>query len=156
MKEPIILTSDDPVLDTLNFKRYRNGVQRRVEIFSPADNEPQTKEIITPWGAVLTAKKGDFLISEMDAPDDRWPVNAEIFDASYLIISPELCVKRAITLLVPLTDLTHGDEDQKVTIHTLEGVDTVRAGDFLLAKGVKGEIWPYPKEKAAEIMSPAD
>ena len=98
MKEPIILTSDDPVLDTLNFKRYRNGVQRRVEIFSPADNEPQTKEIITPWGAVLTAKKGDFLISEMDAPDDRWPVNAEIFDASYLIISPELCVKRAVRL----------------------------------------------------------
>ena len=156
MKEPIILTSDDPILNTLNFKRYRNAVQRRVEIFTPADNEPQTKEIITPWGAVLTAKKGDFLISEMDAPDDRWPVNAEIFDASYLIISPELCVKRAITLLVPLTDLTHGDEDQKVTIHTLEGVDTVRAGDFLLAKGVKGEIWPYPKEKAAEIMSPAD
>ena len=26
----------------------------------------------------------------------------------------------------------------------------------LLAKGVKGEIWPYPKEKAAEIMSPAE
>jgi hypothetical protein len=59
-------------------------------------------------------------------------------------------------MLVPLTDLTDGDEDQMVTIHTLEGVDTVRAGDFLLAKGVKGEIWPYPKEKAAEIMSPAE
>jgi hypothetical protein len=43
-----------------------------------------------------------------------------------------------------------------VTIHTLEGVDTVRAGDFFLAKGVKGEIWPYPKAKAAEIMRPAD
>jgi hypothetical protein len=153
MKEPIILKSDDPVLNTLNFKPYRNMVQRRVEIFSPDDDEPQTREITTPWGAVLTAKKGDFLVSEMDAPADMWPVNAEIFDATYLITGPEFCVKRAVTLLVPLTDLTHGDEDQKVTIHTLEGVDTVRAGDFLLAKGVKGEIWPYPKEKAAEIMS---
>ena len=156
MNEPIVLTSDDPILNTLNFKPYRNTVQRRVEIFAPKDNEPQTREIATPWGALLTAKKGDFIISELDAPDDMWPVSAEIFDASYLIISPELCVKRAITMLVPLTDLTDGDEDQMVTIHTLEGVDTVRAGDFLLAKGVKGEIWPYPKEKAAEIMSPAE
>jgi hypothetical protein len=156
MKEPIVLKSDDPILKTLNFKPYRNMVQRRVEMFSPKEDEPQTRDITTPWGAVLTAKKGDFLISEMDAPDDMWPINAEIFDASYLMISPEFCVKRAITFLVPLTDLTHGDEDQKVTIHTLEGVDTVRAGDFLLAKGVKGEIWPYPKEKAAEIMSPAE
>ena len=156
MKEPIVLTSDDPILDTLNFKPYRNMVQRRVEIFSPRADEPQTKEITTPWGAVLTAQKGDFVISELDAPDDKWPVGAEIFDKSYMIIGPGLCVKRAITLLAPLTDLTGGDEDQKVTIHTLEGVDTVRAGDFLLAKGIKGEIWPYPKDKAAEIMSPVE
>jgi len=40
-------------------------------------------------------------------------------------------------------------------VQTFEGPVTVRAGDFLLAKGVKGEIWPYPKEKAAEIMKPA-
>jgi len=156
MKEPVVLKSDDPILRTMNFKPYRNRVQRRVEMFSPRDNEPQTKDVTTPWGAVLTAKKGDFIISELDAPDDKWPVNAEIFDVSYMIIGPELCVKRAITLLVPLTDLTQGDEDQKVTIHTLEGVDTVRAGDFLLAKGIQGEIWPYPKEKAAEIMRPVE
>ena len=156
MKEPVVLKSDDPILKTLNFKPYRNMVQRRVEMFSPRDNEPQTKDVTTPWGSVLTAQKGDFIISELDAPDDKWPVNAEIFDVSYMIIGPELCVKRAITLLVPLTDLTQGDEDQKVTIHTLEGVDTVRAGDFLLAKGIQGEIWPYPKEKAAEIMRPVE
>ncbi len=156
VKEPIVLTSDDPILNSLNFKPYRNMVQRRVVAFTPADDEPQTREIATPWGALLTAKKGDFLISELDVPDDMWPINAEIFDKSYMIIGPQLCVKRAITLLAPLTDLTHGDEDQRVTIHTLEGVETVRAGDFLLAKGVEGEIWPYPKEKAAEIMRPAE
>jgi hypothetical protein len=156
MTEPIDLKPDDPILNTLNFKPYRNMVQRRVEIFSPNDDEPQTRDIATPWGAVLTAKKGDFLVSELDAPDDMWPVNAEIFDKSYMMISPELCVKRAVTLLAPLTDVTNGDEDQVVTIHTLEGVETVRAGDFLLAKGVNNEIWPYPKEKAAEIMSPVE
>jgi len=156
MSEPVEIKSDDPILNTLTFKPYRNMVQRRVVAFAPADDEPQTKEIVTPWGARLTAEKGDMIVSELDAPDDVWPINAEIFDKTYMIIGPELCVKRAITLLVPLTDLTNGDEDQLVTVHTLEGVDTVRAGDFLLAKGVNGEIWPYPKEKAAEIMSPAD
>lgn len=156
MSEPVLIKSDDPILNTLNFRPYRNTVQRRVVAFAPADNEPQTKEIITPWGARLTAEKGDMIVSELDAPDDVWPIDAEIFDKSYMIIGPQLCVKRAITLLVPLTDLTDGDEDRLVTVHTLEGVDTVRAGDFLLAKGVNGEIWPYPKEKAAEIMSPAD
>jgi hypothetical protein len=58
-------------------------------------------------------------------------------------------------LLVPLTDVTNGDEDQMVTVHTLEGTETVRAGDFLLAKGPKGEIWPYPKAKAEKMMKPA-
>lgn len=154
MKDVIVLTSDDPILNTLNFKPFRNMVQRRVEPFLPKPDQPQTREVVTPWGAVLIAKKGDFLVSEMDAPDDVWPINPQIFDETYLIIGAGLCVKRAITLLVPLTDVTNGDEDQLVEIHTMEGVDVVRAGDFLLAKGVKGEIWPYPKEKAEKIMRP--
>lgn len=156
MKDPIVLTSESPILSSLNFKPHRNMVQRRVVPFSPKDDEPQTKELVTPWGVRLTAKKGDLLVSELNSPDDVWPVDAEIFDKSYLVISPGLCVKSAVTLLVPLTDVTNGDEDQLVTIHTLEGIDTMRAGDFLLAKGVNGEIWPYPKEKAAEIMRPAE
>lgn len=156
MKDPIVLTSESPILSSLNFKPHRNMVQRRVVPFSPKDDEPQTKELVTPWGLRLTAKKGDLLVSELNSPDDVWPVDAEIFDKSYLVISPGLCVKSAVTLLVPLTDVTNGDEDQLVTIHTLEGIDTMRAGDFLLAKGVNGEIWPYPKEKAAEIMRPAE
>jgi len=156
MKDPIHLKSDDPIMQSLNFKPYRSIAQRRVAPFFPAENEPQTKELLTPWGSKLTVKKGDLLISEMDKPEDVWPIDAEIFDQTYMVTSPGFCMKRAITWLVPLADVVNGDEDQTVTVHTLEGTETVRAGDFLLAKGVKGEIWPYPKRKAAETMRPAE
>jgi len=143
------------MVNSLDFKPYRNTISRRVIPFIPEDGQPQTMEVITPWGARLTARKGDLLVSELDKPDDIWPIDPRIFDETYLITAPGLCVKRAITMLVPLTDLTDGDEDRMVMVHTFEGPVTVRAGDFLLAKGVKGEIWPYPKEKAEEIMIPA-
>ena len=155
MKEPVVLLPDDPILNSLNFKPYRNMIPRHVVPFVPGDNEPQTMEVPTPWGSKLTVKKGDLLVSELDKPDDKWPIDARIFDETYLVTSPGFCIKRAITLLVPLTDVTNGDEDQMVTVHTLEGTETVRAGDFLLAKGVRGEIWPFPKAKAAKIMKPA-
>jgi hypothetical protein len=154
MKEPVILMPDDPVLNSLNFKPYRNMIPRRVTCFLPEEGEPQTKEVFTPWGTKLTVKKGDLLVSEMDSPADVWPIDANIFDETYLIIKPGICVKRAITLLAPLAEVTHGDEDRMVMVHTLEGVETVRAGDFFLAKGVHGEIWPYPKDKAEKIMKP--
>jgi hypothetical protein len=32
-------------------------------------------------------------------------------------------------------------------VETLEGTETVRAGDFFLARGIKGEIWPYPANR---------
>jgi len=156
MREPIVITSDDPILKSLKFKPHRNTERRRVVSFAPADDEPQTMEVVTPWGARLTAKKGDMLVSEIDSPEDIWPVDADIFDKSYVIISPGYCVKSAVTMLVPLTDLTDGDEDQLVTVHSLEGPETVRAGDFYLAKGVEGEIWSYPKHKAAEVKSPVE
>jgi len=42
----------------------------------------------------------------------------------------------AVTLLVPLADVTGGDEDRDgVWCRLFEGPVTVRAGDFLLAKG---------------------
>jgi len=155
MKDPVIVSPDDPMVNSLDFKPYRNTISRRVIPFIPEDGQPQTMEVITPWGARLTARKGDLLVSELDKPDDIWPIDPRIFDETYLITAPGLCVKRAITMLVPLIDLTDGDEDRMVMVHTFEGPVTVRAGDFLLAKGVKGEIWPYPKEKAEEIMIPA-
>lgn len=156
MKEPIDISSDNPILNTLDFKPFRSMMQRRVTPFLPRAEEPQTMEVKTPWGAVLMVKKGDLLVSELNSPDDMWPVNPEIFDQSYMLIEPGVCIKRAVTLLVPLIDITLGDEDQLVTIHTLEGVETVRAADFFLAKGVQGEIWPYPKEKVLAIMKPAE
>jgi len=55
-----------------------------------------------------------------------------------------------------LTELTGGDANQRVQIETLEGAVTVRAGDFYLARGVQGEIWPFPKEKVNGQMAPVE
>jgi hypothetical protein len=155
MNEPLVITSNDSIISTLNFKPYRSTVERRVVPFLPAPHEPQTLEIDTPWGTHLTAQKGDFLVSEIAAPDDYWSIDPVIFEESYIMIRPGYCVKKAVTLLVPLTDITH-DPDRLITVVTLEGAETVRAGDFYLAKGIKGEIWPYPKEKINDVMTPAE
>ena len=153
--DPLTLTSRDSILAKLDFKPYRSKVERRVVPFFPSPDESQTMEITTPWGAQLTARKGDFLISEVETPNDYWPIDPVIFEESYVIIRPGYCVKKAITLLVPLTDIT-SDPEQKVTVVSLEGPETVRAGDFYLAKGIRGEIWPYPKDKINDVMMPAD
>jgi len=155
MSEPIVITSDDPALEALDFKPFRSKVERRVIPFLPSLGEPQTLDVKTPWGAVLTAKRGDFLVSELDHPNDYWPIDPVIFEDSYIITKPGYCAKNAITLLVPLSDVTNGNEDQLVTVVSLEGPQTVRAGDFFLAKGIQGEVWPYPKEKVDEVMTPA-
>ena len=156
MREPIVITSDDPVIESLNFKPFRSKVERRVIPFFPEPDEPQSMDVKTPWGAVLTARKGDFLVSEIDKPNDFWPIDPVIFEDSYILTRPGYCAKNAITLLVPLTDVTKGDQDQLVTVYSLEGPATVRAGDFFLAKGIKGEVWPYPKDKVDDVMTPAE
>ena len=156
MNSAIEITSEDPILETLKFLPYRSIVERRVERFLPKPGEPERKEVATPWGESLTAKPGDYLVSEMNSPDDRWPVDSEIFEKSYEIIRPGYCVKRALTYLVPLTEMTNGVEEQLVTVFTLEGPETVLAGDFFLARGVHGEIWPYPKEKVDDVMMPVE
>lgn len=156
MAEALIVSPQDKILEQLDFKPYRSIVERRVLPFLPAPGEPQTMEIKTPWGVELTARRGDFLISELETPEDYWPINAQIFEESYIITRPGYCIKRALIHLVPLTHLTGGDEDRAVTVETVEGPETVRAGDFYLARGIKGEIWPYPKEKVKEVMVPAE
>lgn len=155
-RPPVEIHSNDSLIEQLDFRPYRNAMVRRVVPFLPSPDEPQTKQVTTPWGAVLTVKAGDMLISELDAPQDVWPIDAGIFDESYMMTGPGICVKRAITLIVPLADVVAGDEDRMVTVHTLEGPETVRAGDFFLAKGVRGEIWPCTKEKVAKTMRPAE
>lgn len=156
MNSPIVVTSDDPILRSLNFKPYRSKVERRVVPFVPTPDEPQTMEVNTPWGQQLIARRGDLLVSEVDQPHDFWPVNPLIFDDSYILTRPGYCAKKAITLLVPMVDLTHGDPEQSVTVVSLEGAETVKAGDFYLAKGIKGELWAYPKEKINDVMTPAE
>jgi len=156
MNDPIVITSDDSILHTLHFKPYRSKVERRVIPFMPAPGDDQAMDIKTPWGTVLTAVSGDFLVSEVDKPDDFWPIKPDIFEDSYVLLRPGYCVKKAVTLLTPLTDVTNGDPDALVTVVTLEGSETVRAGDFYLAKGIKGEVWPYPKEKIEQVMMPAE
>src|SRR5687768_11665091 len=127
MGEPLVITSNDPILETLKFKAYRNKVERRVIPFLPGPDEPQTMEINTPWGTQLTARRGDFLVSEVDTPNDLWAIDPAIFEESYVIVRPGYCAKKAVTFLVPLTDITLGDPDQMVTIVSLEGEETVRA-----------------------------
>jgi hypothetical protein len=156
MSDPLIITSSDKILATLNFKPYRSKVERRVVPFLPGPDEPQSIEINTPWGSQLTARKGDFLISEIATPNDFWSIDPVIFEESYIITRPGYCVKKAITFLVPLTELTGGNPDQTVTVVSLEGPETVRAGDFFLAKGVRGEIWPYPKGKISDVLMPVE
>jgi hypothetical protein len=155
MSDPFVITSTDPILSRLNFKPYRSKVERRVVPFLPGPHESQTLEINTPWGTQLTARKGDFLVSEVSAPNDYWPIDPVIFEESYILIRPGYCIKKAITLLAPLTEIVDDPEEQ-FTIVTLEGAETVKAGDFYLAKGIKGEIWPYPKAKIHEVMVPAE
>ena len=154
MSDSILITSQDPIIKTLDFKPYRSTVERRVERFMPAPDTPQDIEIATPWGEFLTANAGDYLVSELDTPpEDRWPVESGIFEKTYMLTRPGFCVKQALTYLVPLVDAIGGDADQEVAVQTLEGLVSVRAGDFYLALGVEGEIWPYPKDKIGTVMA---
>ncbi len=143
MSKPLVITSSDLLLEHFAIETFISGAElgdgRIVPFF------PRPGANLKPWISILpgvtelTAQKGDFLISEVDAPNDYWPIDPVIFEESYVIIRPGYCVKSAITLLVPLTDITNGAEDQMVTVISLEGPLTVRAGDFYLAKGIKGE-----------------
>jgi hypothetical protein len=156
MTKPLIVKSDDPILERLHFKAYRAAMERRMVPFLPEEGQPQTLVIKTLGGRILTAKRGDILVSEMDTPQYVWPVDPLIFEASYEVIRPGVCIKRDITWLAPLTELTDGNPDREVTVVSLEGASTVRAGDYYLAKGVAGEIWAYDAKKIGKIMKPAE
>jgi hypothetical protein len=153
VKKTISIKSGDPLLSRLHFRPYQTTVERGVIPFAPAADEEQTLDILTPWGETLTASAGDLIVYELDAPNDRWPVNADIFERTYRITRPGFCVKRAVTLLAPLTELTGGDADVEVDVYSLEGNYPVRAGDFYLARGTQGEIWAVPKEKVDSLMT---
>jgi len=155
MDTPIEIRADDPLIQQLAFKQYRYTTKRRAEQFLPKSGQPQTINVETRWGGVLFGKYGDFLVSEWDEPEEQWLVEKEIFEISYLEIEQGSYVKKALVDLVPLTDVTR-DPDQLVTVYSLEGPLTVRAGGFYLARGVKDEIWPVSEEHIKNSMDPVE
>ena len=154
MEKALEIRPDDDILSNVKFTIYGYEDKRVAKQFLPELDEPQTKELQAPWGGTMTARSGDYLVSDADSPTDSWPVEREIFEQSYREEKPGTGIfkKFAAVGLVPLTELTGGDPDQLVTVHSLEGALTVRAGDFHLARGVKGEIWPLPNEKVEENL----
>ena len=151
MEEPLELRSGDRLVKQLKFEPFRNVVERRAVRFQPQQDEPQSIKVGTPWGEQLECKQGDYIVSEMDAPDDRWPVDRTIFESSYESTRPGIYVKKALTYLFPLESVTR-DASQRVKVYTLEGPVIVRSGDFYLARGIRGEIWPFPKNKVDGTM----
>jgi len=151
MSQPTEIRAQDKILLKLPFKSYRYTQERQAVQFWPHSRDPQTMVIQTPWGAELIVEKGDYIVNDVGSPDNRWPVKQDIFEATYLEIRPGVFIKRAIVHLYPLRDFTK-DSEQLVRVHTLEGVVTVRAGDFYLAKGIKGEVWPMPNDKVESSL----
>ncbi|MCP4361986.1 MAG: hypothetical protein GY796_28580 [Chloroflexi bacterium] len=141
------LRAEDELIKSLSFRPYRNSSERRAVQHFPGNGEPDELAVKTPWGETLYAKPGDYIVHEQDAAQDKWPVDREIFENSYIEVTPGLFVKRPLTYLVPLEIITESPE-QMVRIYTMEGPVTVKAKEFYLARGIKGEIWPYPRAKA--------
>ncbi|HNB51293.1 MAG TPA: hypothetical protein PK530_05100 [Anaerolineales bacterium] len=154
MSQPIEIRATDTTLHKLKFKQYRYRQERQAVQFLPRNGESNTLSILTPWGAELIADAGDYIVNEIGTPDNRWPVKKEIFEETYIETRPGIYIKRALVSLYPLSDFTK-DPEQLVSVHTLEGVVTVRAGDFYLCRGVRGEIWPMPIDKVHTTLAPA-
>lgn len=154
MSQPIELRAQDSILRRLKFKKYRYKQERQAFQFMPKDSETPQMIIQTPWGAELIAEKGDYIVNEVGTPDNRWPVQKDIFEETYVEVKPGVYIKRALVSLYPLKDVTK-DPEQLVSVYTLEGVVTVRAGDFFLCRGVKGEIWPMPIDTVSTTLIPA-
>jgi hypothetical protein len=154
MNEPIEIHSDDDSLKKVQFKIYGYKDKRVAKQFMPKPDEPQTKELEVPWGDTLTMKRGDYLVSSADDTKNQWPVEKEIFEQSYTEEEPGSGIfkKVASVGLVPLTEFTNGNPEQLVTVHSLEGPETVPAGRFHLARGIKGEIWPFPNNEIEKVL----
>lgn len=151
----IEITADDPILGQINFRKYRYTTKRRAEEFLPDFDQPQTIEVETSWGGTLIGKRGDFLVSEWDEQEDKWVVEREIFQMTYREVEYGVYVKKATVDLVPLVEIT-SDPNQLVIVHSMDGPLEVQAGDFYLARGVKDEIWPVPKETVQNSMEPVE
>ncbi len=158
MSDPVVLRSDDDVVRNAKYTIYGYRDRRIAKQFLPAPDEPQTFEIEVPWGGTLMGKTGDYIVSSADDPTDSWPVERDIFEKSHKEEEPGSGIfkKTATVAMVPLTEFTNGDPDQMVTVFSLEGAETVPAGRFHLARGIKNEIWVYPSHKIVENLIELD
>ena len=149
MEKLIELKQDDAILKRVKFKIYGYKDKRVAHQFLPDPDEPDTKNIDVSGGNTLIIKRGDYLVSDAGDPEHAWPVEKEIFEQSHQEEQPGSGLFRKISLvmLAPLTEFTGGNPDQMVIVHTLEGPETVRAGDYHVARGIKGEIWPFPNDR---------
>jgi len=57
MKQTIILTSNDPVLQELDFKPYRSGAKRHFKRFMPDPDQPQEIDILSRPGAKRSQRR---------------------------------------------------------------------------------------------------
>ena len=170
----LVLREDDPSLASLDFRPYRSAAARHACQFLPGPDEPQILSVRCPWGETLTAEPGDYVVSESElagSEEDRWVVSRCIFERTYAPISEDdddtrrklgsgrgkegeerLFRKEAMTHLVPMIAACGGDPESRAILCTREGEVTVRAGDFHLARGADGEIWPIPNEKVGREL----
>jgi|GEM_PF-412661 len=149
--QDLTLSSGDSIVQALEFSKFRSSAERAVEQYLPSD--PNAKlEVKTSWGETLTAKHGDYLVGSVTDKNDRWVVQKDIFESTYQMVREGVGVKSALIELVPLAQIT-GNDNTIVTVNTLEGSVKARAGDFYLARGVQGEIWPYPKAKVEKELA---
>ena len=148
--EPLELRANDPIFKKLDFETYRYKNKRQAVQFLPDDGQ-QTIRVQTSWGGVLKGKRGDYLVNEVDNPDEKWIVEEEIFVASYHEVEVGIFIKKATVDLVPLSAVTR-DPEREVIVYSLEGPLKVPARDFYLAIGIKDEIWPVPIEHVSNNL----
>jgi hypothetical protein len=154
MSKTIVLHSDDDSVKNASYTIYGYRDRRAAKQFLPSPDEPQSFEIEVPWGGTLMGQRGDYIVSSADDPTDSWPVERDIFEKSHEEEEPGSGIfkKTASVAMIPLTEFTNGDPDQMVTIISLEGAETVSAGKYHLARGIKNEIWAYPSHKIIENL----
>jgi hypothetical protein len=58
------------------------GIAKKRKVLVDVKFAKEDTKVTTSWGALLTAKKGDAIVSA--SAEDRWVVSRSIFDATYL------------------------------------------------------------------------
>lgn len=101
----------------------------------PAVQQAEAFTVHTAWGEVLTGRPGDWLLG---AGDDRWPVGAAEFAATYTEVGPDRYVKTGWARVKRM--------GQPFVVHSREGAVEGAAGDYLL-EGPLGDRWRIAAEK---------